>query len=70
VLNVIRRLDIQHKLTMLMMTHQMRFAREFADRVCFFSEGKIIEQGTPQQLFSTPQNERTQAFLWAVLEAV
>jgi polar amino acid transport system ATP-binding protein len=70
VLSVIRRLGDEHSLTMLMVTHQMGFAKEFADRVCFFSEGKIAEQGTPQQLFGAPQNERTQAFLRAVMEAV
>lgn len=70
VLNVIRRLGDEHNLTMLMVTHQMGFAREFADRVCFFSEGRIEEQGTPEQIFGAPQQERTQAFLRAVLEAV
>ncbi|MEO6352223.1 MAG: ectoine/hydroxyectoine ABC transporter ATP-binding protein EhuA [Oxalobacteraceae bacterium] len=70
VLNVIRRLGDEHNLTMLMVTHQMGFAREFADRVCFFSEGRIAEQGTPQEIFGAPQNERTQEFLRAVLEAV
>lgn len=70
VLSVIRRLGEEHSLTMLMVTHQMGFAKEFADRVCFFSEGKIAEQGTPQQIFGAPQNERTQAFLRAVMEAV
>ena len=70
VLNVIRRLGSEHNLTMLMVTHQMGFAREFADRVCFFSQGKIIEQGPPQQFFSAPQHERTQQFLRAVKEAV
>lgn len=70
VLNVIRRLGSKHELTMLMVTHQMGFAREFADRVCFFSEGKIAEQGTPEELFGAPQNERTQAFLRAVTEAI
>ena len=69
VLNVIRRLGDEHNLTMLMVTHQMGFAREFADRVCFFSEGKIAEQGTPQEIFGSPQNERTRAFLSAVLDA-
>ncbi len=69
VLNVIRRLGDEHRLTMLMVTHQMGFAREFADRVCFFSQGRIAEQGTPQQIFGAPQNERTQAFLRAVMEA-
>jgi polar amino acid transport system ATP-binding protein len=70
VLNVIRRLGSEHNLTMLMVTHQMGFAREFADRVCFFSQGKIIEQGAPQQFFAAPQHERTQQFLRAVREAV
>lgn len=69
VLNVIRRLGAEHDLTMLMVTHQMGFAREFADRVCFFYEGKIAEQGKPEDIFSEPSNERTQQFLSAVLEA-
>ncbi|WP_421683005.1 ectoine/hydroxyectoine ABC transporter ATP-binding protein EhuA [Stutzerimonas urumqiensis] len=69
VLNVIRRLGDAHNLTMLMVTHQMGFAREFADRVCFFNEGQIHEQGTPDELFGNPQRERTQAFLSAVNEA-
>ncbi len=69
VLNVIRRLSDEHQLTMLMVTHQMGFAREFADRVCFFSEGRIAEQGTPQEIFDAPQNERTQAFLSAVMDS-
>ena len=69
VLNVIRALGSEHNLTMLMVTHQMGFAREFADRVCFFYQGKIAEQGPPDQLFSEPRNERTRQFLSAVLEA-
>jgi polar amino acid transport system ATP-binding protein len=69
VLNVIRRLGAEHNLTMLMVTHQMGFAREFADRVCFFYAGRIAEQGPPDQLFTNPQNERTRQFLSAVLEA-
>ncbi len=69
VLNVIRRLSDKHDLTMLMVTHQMGFAREFADRVCFFSEGKIAEQGTSEEIFGAPKNERTQAFLSAVMDA-
>ncbi|KXV03104.1 ectoine/hydroxyectoine ABC transporter ATP-binding protein EhuA [Caballeronia megalochromosomata] len=70
VLNVIRRLGAEHNLTMLMVTHQMGFAKDFADRVCFFSQGKIIEQAPPQQFFSAPQHERTQQFLRAVTEAL
>ncbi|MEZ5705894.1 MAG: ectoine/hydroxyectoine ABC transporter ATP-binding protein EhuA [Burkholderiaceae bacterium] len=70
VLSVIRDLGQEHQLTMLMVTHQMGFAREFADRVCFFHGGRIEEQGPPQALFGNPQNERTQQFLRAVMEAV
>ena len=54
---------------MLMVTHQMGFAKEFADRVCFFYRGKIAEQGAPDRIFAEPQNERTRQFLSAVLEA-
>jgi polar amino acid transport system ATP-binding protein len=70
VLNVIRDLGREHQLTMLMVTHQMGFAREFADRVCFFHAGRIEEQGPAQAMFENPQNERTQQFLRAVMEAV
>ena len=69
VLNVIRRLGTEHNLTMLMVTHQMGFAREFSDRVCFFYGGRICEQGTPDELFGNPRQERTKQFLSAVLEA-
>jgi polar amino acid transport system ATP-binding protein len=69
VLEVIRRLGSEHDLTMLMVTHQMGFAKEFSDRVCFFYAGKIAEQGPPSQLFGAPKNDRTRQFLNAVLEA-
>ena len=69
VLNVIRKLGAEHNLTMIMVTHQMGFAREFADRVCFFYQGKIAEEGNPREMFSNPKNERTRQFLRAVLEA-
>jgi len=69
VLNVIRKLNSEHNLTMLMVTHQMGFAREISDRVCFFYAGKIAEQGPPDKLFGAPKNERTQQFLSAVLDA-
>ncbi|WP_288079306.1 ectoine/hydroxyectoine ABC transporter ATP-binding protein EhuA [Shinella sp.] len=69
VLQVIRRIGAEHDLTMLMVTHQMGFAKEFSDRVCFFYQGKICEQGPPTQIFGNPQNERTRQFLNAVLEA-
>ena len=69
VTQVIRKLVDKHNLTMLMVTHQMGFAREISDRVCFFYDGCIEEQGTPDQLFDNPQKERTQQFLSAVFEA-
>lgn len=69
VLQVIRKLGEQHNLTMLMVTHQMGFAKEFADRVCFFDSGRIEEQGPADVFFDNPQNPRTQQFLKAVLEA-
>jgi polar amino acid transport system ATP-binding protein len=70
VTNVIRRLVSEHNLTMLMVTHQMGFAKEIADRVCFFFAGRIEEQGPPAELFGNPQRDRTQQFLSAVTEAV
>jgi polar amino acid transport system ATP-binding protein len=69
VLNVIRTLGSELDLTMLMVTHQMGFAKEFADRVCFFYQGRICEQGPPGKIFGAPENERTRQFLRAVLEA-
>ena len=69
VTQVIRKLVDKHNLTMLMVTHQMGFAREISDRVCFFYDGKIEEQGVPDQLFDNPRKERTQQFLSAVFEA-
>jgi len=69
VLQVIRKLGSEHDLTMLMVTHQMGFAKEFADRICFFYQGKICEQGPPKEFFGNPKNERTRQFLNAVLEA-
>jgi len=69
VLNVIRKLGEEHNLTMLMVTHQMGFAREFSDRVCFFYGGQIVEQGPSEQIFGEPGNERTRQFLSAVLQS-
>ncbi|GAA0488745.1 amino acid ABC transporter ATP-binding protein [Salinibacillus aidingensis] len=54
-------------MTMTIVTHEMGFAKEVADRVIFMDEGFIVEQGTPKELFDNPQNERTQAFLSKVL---
>ena len=50
-------------MTMVIVTHEMGFAREVADRVVYMDEGVIVEQGTPQQVFDSPQKERTQSFL-------
>nr|WP_281168732.1 ectoine/hydroxyectoine ABC transporter ATP-binding protein EhuA [Kiloniella laminariae] len=69
VTNVIKKLVAEHNLTMLMVTHQMGFAKDISDRVCFFFGGKIEEQGPPEQLFDHPQKERTQQFLSAVKSA-
>jgi polar amino acid transport system ATP-binding protein len=69
VLNVIRKISAEMQLTILMVTHQMGFAREFADRVCFFHEGRIAEAGPPEKIFTDPANERTRQFLNAVLES-
>lgn len=67
VLNTIRRISEEYDMTMILVTHEMGFAKEFADRVCFFDEGKIREQGPAKELLTNPQNERTKAFLQAVL---
>ena len=66
---MIRQLNSEHSLTMLMVTHQMGFAKEISDRVCFFHSGRIEEQGPPEQIFGDPQSPRTRQFLSAVLEA-
>ncbi len=63
VLNVIRKLADEHDLTMLLVTHEMGFAREISDRVCFLDKGRIIEQGRPDRLFRDPQHPRTREFL-------
>src|SRR5690606_24593039 len=63
VLNVLRKLAKESKMTMLLVTHEMDFAQEIADRVCFFDAGSIIEDGTPNEVFKSPKNERTKQFL-------
>ena len=50
-------------MTMLIVTHEMRFAQKVADRICFFDEGKLIEESTPQEFFSAPKSQRAQKFL-------
>ncbi|MEM9576686.1 MAG: amino acid ABC transporter ATP-binding protein [Pseudomonadota bacterium] len=66
VLQVLRQLRAEG-MTMVLATHEMGFAREAADRVCFMDGGVIVEEGTPATIFSAPQRARTQAFLQAVL---
>ncbi|OEY65492.1 amino acid ABC transporter ATP-binding protein [Marinobacter sp. X15-166B] len=67
VLDVMRELA-REGMTMMVVTHEMGFAREVADRVIYIHEGQIVEQGTPQEVFDRPRNERTQAFLSRVLQ--
>jgi len=66
VLDVMKQLA-NEGMTMVVVTHEMGFAREVADRVLFMDEGKIVEQGTPEDIFSNPQHPRTQDFLAKVL---
>ncbi|RNJ41076.1 ectoine/hydroxyectoine ABC transporter ATP-binding protein EhuA [Mesorhizobium erdmanii] len=63
VLNVIRQIGRESDMTMILVTHEMNFAKEFADRVLFFDGGKILEEGPPKKIFTNPERERTQAFL-------
>lgn len=56
-------------MTMICVTHEMGFAREVADRVIFMADGFIAEEGTPEEIFNNPQNERTKSFLKSVLNA-
>ena len=66
VLDVMKQLA-QEGMTMVVVTHEMGFAREVGDRVLFMADGKIVEQNTPAEIFSHPREERTKAFLSKVL---
>ncbi|AZK46312.1 amino acid ABC transporter ATP-binding protein [Paenibacillus lentus] len=66
VLQVMKRLA-EERITMIVVTHEMGFAREVADRVLFMADGEIIESGAPEQIFGNPRHERTRAFLTRVL---
>jgi polar amino acid transport system ATP-binding protein len=68
VLDVIREL-VRGGMTMLIATHEMGFARDVANRVCFLDEGVLLEQGTPEQIFSAPKEPRTQQFLQRIVDA-
>jgi polar amino acid transport system ATP-binding protein len=68
VLNVIRELAAGG-MTMLIATHEMGFARDIASRVCFLDGGRILEEGPPERIFSSPQEARTRQFLDRIIEA-
>ncbi len=68
VLNVMKKLARAHT-TMIVVTHEMGFAREVADRVLFMDHGVIVEEGTPEEIFDNPKSERLKAFLGAMLRA-
>ena len=68
VLDVIRELA-DSGMTMLIATHEMSFARDIANRVCFLDDGVILEEGPPLEIFSSPQNPRTQQFLQRIIQA-
>jgi polar amino acid transport system ATP-binding protein len=67
VLNVLRELAASGDMTMMMVTHEMGFASEMADRVLMFDRGKILEQGPPDKIFKDPEHDRTKSFIQAVL---
>jgi polar amino acid transport system ATP-binding protein len=63
VLAVIKEIALEGEMTMLLVTHEMQFAREISDRIVFINDGHIIEQGPPEQIFEDPKKERTRNFL-------
>jgi general L-amino acid transport system ATP-binding protein len=67
VLDVMKALAKEMRMTMICITHEIGFAKEVADRVLFFDEGRIVEEGPPEELFSHPKEERTQRFLDQIL---
>ena len=68
VLGLVRRL-VELGITMIIATHEMSFAREIADKICFLDAGVILEEGPPAQIFSSPREPRTREFLERVIEA-
>jgi polar amino acid transport system ATP-binding protein len=69
VLNVMKKLAAETDMTMLLVTHEMGFAHDFADRILFFDRGKIVEEGKPAEIFKNPKQERTQTFLRKIIAA-
>jgi ABC-type polar amino acid transport system ATPase subunit len=68
VLDVMKDLALNTGMTMVVVTHEMGFAREVADRVIFMDQGVLAEQGTPEMIFTNPTNERTRSFLKRILK--
>jgi polar amino acid transport system ATP-binding protein len=68
VLNLVRELA-EFGMTMVIATHEMGFAREVADKICFLDAGVILEEGPPEQIFSEPREERTREFLARIIQA-
>jgi polar amino acid transport system ATP-binding protein len=69
VLNVMKKLAAETDMTMLLVTHEMGFAHDFADRILFFDRGRIVEEGKPDEIFRNPKQERTQTFLRKIIAA-
>jgi polar amino acid transport system ATP-binding protein len=69
VLALVRSLIDDMGMTMIIATHEMSFAREIADKVCFLDAGVILEEGPPEQIFTAPEQERTRQFLARIIEA-
>ncbi|MBW3600513.1 MAG: ectoine/hydroxyectoine ABC transporter ATP-binding protein EhuA [Planctomycetes bacterium] len=69
VLGVLRKLAKETEMTMLIVTHEMNFARDIADRVLFFDQGSVLEEGPPEQIFTNPREPRTREFLTTILES-
>jgi polar amino acid transport system ATP-binding protein len=68
VLEVVRKLARTTDITTLIVTHEMRFAREISDRIVMFDHGEVVEDGPPAQLFSAPTSQRTREFLHSILD--
>ena len=67
VLDVMVRLAHEKNITMVVVTHEMGFARQVADRVVFMADGQILEEGTPEHFFTNPKNERVRQFLGKII---
>lgn len=69
VLEILKDLAMRHSYTTLVVTHEMNFARDVSDRIVFMDQGNIVEEGTPEAIFTQPRNERTRDFLKRMLGA-